>query len=85
MTCFVIWRNHRRGWFRTQASEQKEGKSSRVRRVAQLGVPGRGMVFKCRSRAERDHWVLAIAAEIERVVEADALEQGEGGDARVVK
>jgi hypothetical protein len=88
MTCFVLWRNHRRGWFRTQGSDggqQKDGKGSRVRRVAQLGVPGRGMVFKCRSRAERDHWVLAIAAEIERVVEVDALEQGDGSDARVTK
>lgn len=89
MTCFVIWRNHRRGWFRTQEQDnhtnKRDGKGSRVKRVAQLGVPGRGMVFKCRSRAERDHWVLAIAAEIERVVEADAMEQGEGGDARVTK
>jgi hypothetical protein len=80
VTCFVIWRNTRRGWFRTQgesSSQQKEdGKRARIRRVARLGVPGRGMVFKCRSRAERDHWVLSISAEIERAVEADALEQG---------
>ena len=85
MTCFVLWRNHRRGWFRSPGNQQKEGKDSGVKRVAQLGVPGRGMVFKCRSRAERDHWVLALAAEIERVVEADVLEKGEGGDARVTK
>lgn len=84
MTCFVLWRNHRRGWLRTgsQSDRKHDGKSGRIKRVTQLGVPGRGMVFKCRSRAERDHWVLSIAAEIERVVEAEQMEQGEGGDAR---
>ncbi|KPI43215.1 uncharacterized protein AB675_6993 [Cyphellophora attinorum] len=79
MTCFVLWRNTRRGWFRTaaglggagtsQEQGEKNGKRARIKRVAQLGVPGRGMVFKCRSRAERDHWVLSINAEIERAVE----------------
>ncbi|ETN43701.1 uncharacterized protein HMPREF1541_02860 [Cyphellophora europaea CBS 101466] len=87
MTCFVLWRNHRRGWFRTQQSDagerQEDEKRSRIKRVAQLGVPGRGMVFQCRSRAERDHWVLSIAAEIERIVEMTANDLGDGGDARV--
>ena len=84
MTCFVLWRNTRRGWFRSQQNNDKgDGKTSKIKRVAQLGVPGKGMVFKCRSRAERDHWVLSISAEIERVVELDRLEQGAGADARV--
>ena len=81
MTCFVIWRNQRKGWFRTQGgkasgnSEEKGGNRAKIKRVAQLGVPGKGMVFKCRSRAERDHWVLSVSSEIERVVEREEWER----------
>lgn len=78
MTCFVVWRNERKGWFRsleTASEGDKDGKRSRIRRVAQLGVPGKGMVFKCRSRAERDHWVLGVGSEIERIVEREELER----------
>ena len=120
MTCFVVWRNVRRGWFRAVEAVQGGGESSsqqagppvstpttgdlttnisntsttptatstpapasavnpssppqtrsRLRRVTQLGVPGRGTVFKCRSRAERDQWVLALATELERIVEEE--------------
>ncbi|KAF1811605.1 hypothetical protein P152DRAFT_508126 [Eremomyces bilateralis CBS 781.70] len=39
---------------------------SRLKRVSQLGVTGRNEVFRTRSRAERDRWVLAIGMEIER-------------------
>lgn len=48
----------------------------RLRYVSRLGVPGRSIVFKTRSRTERDHWVLSIGREIER------LQAGE--DIRVV-
>ena len=80
MTCFVIWRNEKRGWFRTQGKlvsggEKEEGTRSKIRRVPRLGVPGKGMVFKCRSRAERDHWVLSVGSEIERVVEQEEWER----------
>ncbi|KAJ9605406.1 hypothetical protein H2200_010063 [Cladophialophora chaetospira] len=93
MTCFVVWMNRKKGWFRTAgAAEQssrsatgsgsEDGKSrgrtrAKLKRVGQLGVPGRGMVFKCRSRAERDHWVLSVASEIEKVVQEE-LEGDEG-------
>jgi len=40
---------------------------TKLTRVSQLGVKGRSVVFKARSRAERDHWVLAIQIEIERM------------------
>ena len=40
---------------------------TKLTRVSQLGVTGRSVVFKARSRAERDHWVLAIQIEIERL------------------
>lgn len=47
-----------------------------LKRVSQLGVPGRSIVFKARSRAERDHWVMGISDEIERL--------GQGEEVRVV-
>ncbi|RMD44526.1 hypothetical protein DV735_g539, partial [Chaetothyriales sp. CBS 134920] len=88
MTCFVVWQNKTKSWFRAEeggqsgedsdANSNKEGKRSKLRRVAKLGVEGRGIVFKCRSRVERDHWVLSLSQEIERVVEMDAWHfQGE--------
>ena len=40
---------------------------TKLTRVSQLGATGRSVVFKARSRAERDHWVLAIQVEIERL------------------
>ena len=71
MTCFVIWQARKRSFFKA-LEDQGEGKTrQRLRYVSQLGVPGRSIVFKTRSRAERDHWVLSIGMEIER------LQQGE--------
>ncbi|KAF7504464.1 hypothetical protein GJ744_002201 [Endocarpon pusillum] len=71
MTCFVIWHGLRKSFFR--AREEMEGGRTRqkLRQVSRLGVPGRSIVFKCRSRAERDHWVMSIGMEIDR------LQQGE--------
>lgn len=99
MTCFVVWMNRKKGWFRTAAASVQDAPSSgtaedgktsgrtraRLRRVGQLGVPGRGMVFKCRSRAERDRWVLSVACEIEKVVEQEAEELGDEGEVRFDK
>ncbi|OAP55629.1 hypothetical protein AYL99_09781 [Fonsecaea erecta] len=92
MTCFVVWQNRKKSWFRTAtAAENAAPGPSRsgggrtratLRRVGQLGVLGRPMVFKCRSRAERDHWVLNIASEIERVIEHEVEEHGEEGEFR---
>ena len=59
--------------------ERKGRASSKLRYVTRLGVPGRSIVFKTRSRAERDHWVMAIGMEIERVQQGDA-EEGGGGE-----
>ena len=79
MTTFVIWQPRKRNFFRSM--EQEEGKREKVkaklRYVSQLGVPGRSIVFKTRSRAGRDHWVMSIAMEIER------LQRGE--DLRIVE
>ena len=51
-------------------SEVEEGgktakTKTKLTRVSQLGATGRSVVFKARSRAERDHWVLAIQVEID--------------------
>lgn len=83
MTTFVIWHGKAKSWFRAEegaggAGEQqrKEGKRTKLKRVAKLGSKGRSVVFRARSRAERDHWVLAIQNEIERV-------QGRESDFRI--
>jgi hypothetical protein len=47
--------------------DTNSGFTSRFKRVSSLGVPGKSVVFRTRSRAERDHWVLAIQREIERL------------------
>lgn len=76
MTCFVIWQATKKSFFKAN-DETEEGKArQRLRYVSKLGVPGRSMVFKARSRAERDHWVMSVGMEIER------LQQGE--EVRVV-
>jgi len=81
MTTFVIWHAKSRSWFKSsqnvddvKAQERNDDASSRtartktkLTRVSQLGATGRSVVFKARSRAERDHWVLAIQVEIERL------------------
>jgi len=54
----------------------------KLTRVSQLGTTGRSVVFKARSRAERDHWVMAIQVEIERLA---AQEAAEGEDVRLVE
>ena len=76
MTCFVIWQPQTKSFFKA-SEEQDSGKTrQRLRYVSRLGVPGRSIVFKTRSRAERDHWVMSIGMEIDRL-------QG-GEDIRVV-
>lgn len=75
MTCFVIWRSQKKSWFKSSQSmddiregeKDQSGKRQQLKRVSALGATGRSVVFKARSRAERDHWVLAIQVEIERL------------------
>ena len=62
MTCFVLWHGKRKSWFRSDSVGDGGGRnqkaSGKVKLVSQLGKEGRSMVFKARSRAERDHWVM---------------------------
>ncbi|KAI4120965.1 MAG: hypothetical protein LQ338_006643 [Usnochroma carphineum] len=78
MTCFVIWQPTSKSFFKALEEDGEEGGKTRqrLRYVSRLGVPGRSTVFKARSRAERDHWVMSVGMEIER------LQQGE--EVRVV-
>ena len=72
-TCFVVWHGRRKSFFRANAEEGDGGLKSRLRYVSSLGVPGRSMVFRTRSRAERDHWVMSISMEIERLQQAEDI------------
>lgn len=67
MTCFCLWQGRRRSLFRGLAQSDDGLVKQRLRYVSSLGVTGRTMVFKTRSRAERDQWVLSIGLEIERL------------------
>ena len=58
-------------------SKGKSKSKSVVKKVSSLGVQGKSMVFKTRSRAERDHWVQSIGLEIER------LSSGLGSEVRL--
>ena len=79
MTCFVIWRSSRKSFFRAPPPEE-DGRSrsgtrartrTRLQQVPQLGRTGKSIVFKTRSRAERDHWVMSIGMEIERLQQSE--------------
>ncbi|KAF2719292.1 hypothetical protein K431DRAFT_286881 [Polychaeton citri CBS 116435] len=82
-TTFVIWHPTSKQWFRSSQTQddvktaaaaaasrdEGQGKANlKLKRVSQLGVKGRNIVFKARSRAERDHWVLSLQVEIERLI-----------------
>lgn len=76
MTCFVLWHNNSKGWFRSRDETiegRGEGGHRHLRLVSRLGVEGKSIVFKTRSRAERDHWVMSIATEIERLASREEV------------
>jgi hypothetical protein len=67
MTCFVIWHGRSKSFFRANVGTDDGAVKQRLRYVSSLGVPGRSMVFRARSRTERDRWVMSIGMEIERL------------------
>lgn len=85
MTTFVVWHGKSKSWFRAEEGagegeqDARGGKRTRLKRVAKLGSKGRSVVFRARSRAERDHWVLAIQGEIERVQGGEDFRISEAG------
>ncbi|KAL4809960.1 Pleckstrin homology domain-containing protein [Aspergillus unguis] len=60
----------------SERQRQREGGRTRqtLKQVSKLGVHGRTIVFKARSRVEKDRWVLSIASEIDRLQEGKAEE-----------
>lgn len=85
-TTFVIWHATRKSFFRSEEEERRVGegedgekKKRRWRRVPALGKPGRSIVFRARSRAERDLWVLAVETEIDRLQQEEDMRIVEQG------
>lgn len=74
---FVIWQPLRKGLFRASESSEKGRTRQTLKSVSKLGVHGRTIVFKARSRVEKDRWVLSIASEIDR------LQEGQTEDVRL--
>ncbi|KAI9669303.1 MAG: hypothetical protein M1831_000338 [Alyxoria varia] len=81
MTCFVVWHGRRSSWFRGLGAEEPGDSRRRYKKVKSLGKEGRSVVFKARSRAERDRWVLAVGMEIERLVQGSSGANAESGNA----
>ncbi|KAI9696733.1 MAG: hypothetical protein M1836_005095 [Candelina mexicana] len=73
MTCFVVWQARKKSYFKSSEVSFGGRQRQRLRKVSQLGVPGRSIVFMTRSRAERDHWVMSIGIEIERLQQAEEI------------
>ena len=73
MTTFVIWQPQSRSLFKTDEQQESGRTKQRLRYVSRLGTPGRSIVFKTRSRAERDHWVMSIGMEIDRLQVGDHI------------
>ncbi|KAK2882409.1 hypothetical protein FQN49_000392 [Arthroderma sp. PD_2] len=72
-TTFVIWNNTRKVFFRGEEETEGKVKRRKWRHVSRLGSSGRPIVFKARSRAERDLWVLAIETEIDRLQQQEDM------------
>ncbi|MCJ1403774.1 hypothetical protein MMC11_006997 [Xylographa trunciseda] len=72
-TCFVIWQGQKKSLFMANPLTGDGKMTRRLRYVSRLGVPGRSIVFKARSRAERDQWVINIGMEIERLQQAEEI------------
>lgn len=68
---FVIWQPRRRNYFRAREYGRRGQTKQTLKHVSTLGVPGRTIVFKARSRVEKDRWVLSIASEIDRIQEEE--------------
>ncbi|KAM5475487.1 hypothetical protein MauCBS54593_001178 [Microsporum audouinii] len=72
-TTFVIWNSTRKVFFHGEEERAGKEKKRKWRHVSRLGTSGRSIVFKARSRAERDMWVLAIETEIDRLQQQEDM------------
>lgn len=68
---FVIWQPLRKNYFRAKEYGKRGRTKQTLKHVSTLGVHGRTVVFKTKSRVEKDQWVLSIASEIDRIQEEE--------------
>lgn len=66
---FVVWQPLQKSYFRAQERDAQGAAKRSFRHVSTLGKRGRTIVFKARSRVEKDRWVLSISSEIDRLQE----------------
>lgn len=66
---FVIWQPTQKTYFRAQEHTLQGTAKRSLRHVSTLGKHGRTIVFKARSRVEKDRWVMSISSEIDRLQE----------------
>ncbi|KAJ5161277.1 hypothetical protein N7492_006669 [Penicillium capsulatum] len=66
---FVIWQPLQKSYFRAQETDAQGAAKRSLRHVSTLGKHGRTIVFKARSRVEKDRWVMSISSEIDRLQE----------------
>ncbi|KAJ5623462.1 hypothetical protein N7490_012067 [Penicillium lividum] len=66
---FVIWQPTQKNLFRAQEHTTQGTAKRSLRHVSTLGKHGRTIVFKARSRVEKDRWVMSISSEIDRLQE----------------
>jgi hypothetical protein len=66
---FVIWQPTKKSLFRAQERTLQGTAKRSLRHVSTLGKHGRTIVFKARSRVEKDRWVMSISSEIDRLQE----------------
>ena len=66
---FVVWQPLQRNYFRAEKANEQGETQQAIRPVTTLGAHGRTVVFKARSRMEKDRWVMSISAEIDRLQE----------------
>ncbi|KAJ5538724.1 hypothetical protein N7494_008203 [Penicillium frequentans] len=66
---FVIWQPLKKNLFRAQEHTMQGTAKRSLRHVSTLGKHGRTIVFKARSRVEKDRWVMSISSEIDRLQE----------------
>lgn len=66
---FVVWQPLKKSYFRAEEADAQGQAHRSLRHVSTLGKHGRTIVFKARSRVEKDRWVLSISSEIDRLQE----------------
>ncbi|KAL5365016.1 Pleckstrin homology domain-containing protein [Aspergillus floccosus] len=67
---FVVWQPLKKNYFRAQGLGKRGQTTRKLKQVTALGAHGRTIVFKARTRVEKDQWVMSITSEIDRLQES---------------